>query len=99
MFHNGVEIDVAQLAGNDRTGFSRTVVIPGVEVGDSIDFALDPTGIGGDPLQPDGDGDRSNVRLIVTRKADPGRRRLPSDIRDDKCRMSAAAPIFASLSK
>ena len=70
VFHNGVEVDTAQVAGDDRTGFSRTVVIPNVKEGDFIDFALDPTGIGGNPLQPDDTSDRSPVKLVFTRQAD-----------------------------
>jgi hypothetical protein len=47
VFHNGVEKDVVTIAGNNGAGVSRSVVITNVQIGDFIDVALDPTGVGG----------------------------------------------------
>ncbi len=70
VFHNGVEVDSAQIAADDRTGVIRTVEVFGVKAGDSIDIALDPTGVDGDPLQPNASGDRSIVKMAISRRAE-----------------------------
>jgi hypothetical protein len=70
VFHNGVEVSSAQIAGDDRTGLTRSVTITGVQPGDTIDFAIDPLGPGADPQQPDGASDRSNVDIRISRVAD-----------------------------
>jgi hypothetical protein len=70
VFHNGVEVDMVQIAGTDRTGVQRSIQIPNVKEGDYIDIALDPTGVGGNPTAADGDDDSSNLIATITRKAD-----------------------------
>jgi hypothetical protein len=70
VFHRGVEVETFQIDGADRTGTTRSVTIPGVRVGDAIDFAIDPLGPGVDPQQRDGTSDRSNVDIRIARLAD-----------------------------
>jgi hypothetical protein len=69
VYHNGVEVDSAQIAGTDRAGIKRTVHIANVKEGDHIDIALDPTGVGGTPATADGADDSSNLNAVMTRKA------------------------------
>ena len=64
LFHNGLEVDSAAISGADTEGVTRVVPIFGVQVGDTVDLALDPTGAGGDPK--DGyDASRMSMRLWV----------------------------------
>ncbi len=44
VFHEGHEVDFVGLAGDDLAGVERLVVIPDVQIGDRIDFAIDPAG-------------------------------------------------------
>jgi hypothetical protein len=55
IFHNGTEVDSAVIAFDDNVGVSRTVVLPNVAIGATIDIAHDPVGIGG-ALDDSGDG-------------------------------------------
>jgi hypothetical protein len=63
VFHNGVQVDSVVIAGNNSAGVARSVVITNVSVGDFIDIALDPTGIGGDT----GDGSDGSAMTAVIR--------------------------------
>jgi len=47
LFHNGIQRSYLTVAGNDTAGATRAVLVPGVAVGDVIDLALTPTGVGG----------------------------------------------------
>ncbi|MFM1769430.1 MAG: hypothetical protein RJA22_1959 [Verrucomicrobiota bacterium] len=62
LFHNGVEVDSASIAGNDTLGVERNVDLPVVAIGDVVDLALTPTGPGG---QADDRGDRSLNGLAI----------------------------------
>lgn len=44
VYHQGVQKDLALIAGDDLIGLTKSVVIPDVQAGDFIDFALAPTG-------------------------------------------------------
>ncbi len=44
IYHNNTQRDVATIAFNNSTGTNRSVVITGVQVGDTIDYALDALG-------------------------------------------------------
>ena len=48
LFLNGELLDSQAIAGGDGTGVTRDVVVD-IVVGDSIDLALGPTGLNGDP--------------------------------------------------
>ncbi len=63
VFLNGVQQDSAVIAGTDTTGVNRSVVITNVNVGDFVDIALDPTGVGGDT----GDGADGSAMTAVVR--------------------------------
>jgi len=63
LFHNGVQVDSAVIAGADRVGVARTVLLTNVQVGDFIDLALDPTGVGG----ATDDGSDGSVMTMVIR--------------------------------
>lgn len=63
LLHNGVEKDSASIAGGDFTGVQRSIDLPGVARGDTIDLALTPTGPGG---QADDRGDRSLNGMTVS---------------------------------
>ena len=39
-------MDYRAIAGDDTTGVHRAIMIPGAQVGDVIDIALDPKGLG-----------------------------------------------------
>ncbi len=67
VIHNGVEVDSIQINGDDRTGLTRSVTIANVQNGDTIDFAVDPLGPGIDPQQRNGDSDRANVDVRISR--------------------------------
>ena len=58
IFHNGVQRDLATVAGGDVIGVNRTVTLTNVAVGDFIDIALDPTNTDG---RPDDDTDRTFI--------------------------------------
>ena len=90
LFHNGVEVDTVQIAGDDRTGTTRVVTLTGVQRGDAIDFAVDPLGPGADPQQPDSDGDRASVDIRISRVADLGEN-IRSDIRTAMQGISSSA--------
>lgn len=63
IFHNGVERDSGAVAGNDRAGLARTAVLTNVQVGDTIDVALTPTGPSG--ASDDGsDGSYFSARIL-----------------------------------
>ncbi|MFM1767771.1 MAG: hypothetical protein RJA22_300 [Verrucomicrobiota bacterium] len=47
VFHNGVLRDSSYIAGADVFGVQRTLTVDGVSVGDTFDFAVDPTGSAG----------------------------------------------------
>jgi hypothetical protein len=48
VMHNGALLDSVTIAGNDTVGVNRSILIAGVNIGDVIDLALTPVGIGGD---------------------------------------------------
>ena len=60
VLHNGVEKFNRTIAGGDGTGFDTFVRLPGVTVGDRIEFALDPLGTDGG--SQDGNGGRRRFR-------------------------------------
>src|SRR5262249_54967467 len=45
IFHNGAQLDVATIAGDDLIGTNRTLVITNARTGDLIDLALSPVGV------------------------------------------------------
>jgi hypothetical protein len=47
IYHKDTQRDTAIIAGNNGTGTNRTVVITGVQVGDTIDIILSPIGVAG----------------------------------------------------
>ncbi len=49
VFFEGRPVDAVAIDGSDFVGASREVVLEDVRIGDRIDFAIDPTGPGGDP--------------------------------------------------
>jgi hypothetical protein len=49
VFHQGTLVDSIAIAGSDSVGATRLLVLPEVMIGDTIDFALGPTGPGGQP--------------------------------------------------
>lgn len=63
VMHNGVERDAGTIAGADRQGLTRSVVLPGVAVGDTIDIALTPIGPGG-ATDDGGDGSLFSARIL-----------------------------------
>ena len=65
VFHNGVEVDVAAIAGVDDTGVTRTVGIAPVQPGDAIDVAVTSTGPSGDTT----DGWDGSVMTVTVRAA------------------------------
>lgn len=66
VFHNGVEIDTATIAGSNTVGVNRQIVLANVQIGDTIDIAHDSTGVGGNPNAPqDGsDGSANTARIL-----------------------------------
>ena len=44
LYHQGVQKDLALLAGDDLAGLTRTIAITNVQSGDCLDFAVAPTG-------------------------------------------------------
>ena len=75
ILHNGVQSDSILVPGASASLIARRVVIPGVEVGDLIDIALDPTGLGGDYGD---EGDRSFLSATIL-----GQPNLTSQIASD----------------
>ncbi|MEY2408137.1 MAG: hypothetical protein QOF48_807 [Verrucomicrobiota bacterium] len=63
LFHNGVQMDIASIAGNNGAGSSRSVTLTNVHVGDFIDLALDPTG----NLGANDDGSDGSTMTMVIR--------------------------------
>ncbi len=61
VFHNGAEVDTILLGGTNTTGISQVVTIPNVQVGDFIDFTVDPRGTDGGE-----DGSLDTTRLSAT---------------------------------
>ncbi len=49
VFHQGTLVDSVSVAGADTVGVTRMLVLPDVEVGDAVDFALGPEGPQGQP--------------------------------------------------
>ncbi|MEI7732437.1 MAG: immunoglobulin domain-containing protein, partial [Verrucomicrobiota bacterium] len=70
-FHNGIQLCNQSLAGTDLTGFTTNILVPGVEIGDKLDFALDPTGTDGTTA---GTSDRTYFGVSITQQSlgDPG---------------------------
>jgi hypothetical protein len=62
LLHNGVQRDVAVIAGSDTAGVARTVTLTNVQVGDFIDLALDSTGT--DAAIDDG-ADASTMTAVI----------------------------------
>ena len=62
VLHNGTQRDQAIMTGSPSLTLTRTVVITNMQVGDIIDIALDPTGLGG--AYGDG-GDQCFVSAII----------------------------------
>jgi hypothetical protein len=62
LFHNGLEVDGGAIAGTDAAGVARAVAIE-LAAGDVLDFALDPSGPGG---ERDSRADRSYTRLTIS---------------------------------
>ena len=67
VFHNGAEVDSVVIDGSDNVGSRRQTVVTGVQVGDVIDFAVDPTGTDGQA-----DDTLDNVRMTATVKGITG---------------------------
>jgi hypothetical protein len=89
LFHNGTQRDVMTLAGNTATPVSRSTVISGVQAGDFIDLALEPSGIGG--TFGDG-GDRSLVSAVI-RGTPSLTSQISSSLEDDMLDFSSSAFI------
>jgi hypothetical protein len=75
VLHNGVQRDFANIRSNDVGGVRRTINIPGVNVGDTFDIALDPTNSDGNSHD---DSDRTFVTMTLR-----GFRTLTSQITSD----------------
>jgi len=71
LFHNGVQRDSANVRGADTIGVRRTVTISSVQVGDTIDIAIDPTNVGNvdgtvtTPAGPHDDTDKTFVTASI----------------------------------
>ncbi|MGC8886079.1 MAG: lamin tail domain-containing protein [Verrucomicrobiia bacterium] len=52
ILHNGVEKFSKAIGYNDSTGITTNVIIYNVNIGDFIDFVIDPTGTDGQPTDP-----------------------------------------------
>jgi hypothetical protein len=68
IFHNNTLRDSVLIPFNNSAGTNRSVVITGVQPGDSIDVALDPTGTGGQPGTPpndSADGSYMSARITI----------------------------------
>jgi hypothetical protein len=71
IFHNGVQEDWRTIAWDNGTGVNVTTLIPGVQIGDFIDLALDATGTfsvtyaGGGGIG-NGQSDMSNFAATIT---------------------------------
>ncbi|MCA9216554.1 MAG: CotH kinase family protein, partial [Planctomycetales bacterium] len=72
VFLNGEEIDSILVAQDDRTGLTHVLEIPNINVGDTLDFIVDPLGVDGDPAAPHGDDDTVNFNAQIRRFADIG---------------------------
>ncbi|MCA9249020.1 MAG: lamin tail domain-containing protein, partial [Planctomycetales bacterium] len=59
VFRNGEEVFARAIAGNDATGFTQTITLPAVNLGDAIDFAVTPVGLAG------GDDDTSDTAIMT----------------------------------
>ncbi|MBN2505637.1 MAG: tandem-95 repeat protein [Verrucomicrobia bacterium] len=77
VLHNGTEVFAYTVAYNDGTGIDTYVILPGVNVGDFIEFALDPFGTDG--TYADG-CDGSRLRATVYPGAVPFRPGITGDI-------------------
>ena len=62
VFHNGVQVDTIGLTGTNTSGITHNITIPNVQVGDAIDFALDPRGTDG---SPNGSSDTSRMSVTI----------------------------------
>ena len=65
VFHNGVEVDLLEIDGSDRSQADRVVKILGVKRGDSIDLAMDPKGPG--QAVANDNGDRLRGYMTIAR--------------------------------
>jgi len=54
VFVNGLQKDSALISNSDPVGITKSIVVTNVHLGDFIDFALDPAGIGGTDDYSDG---------------------------------------------
>ena len=90
VFHNGVEVDLLQLAATDRTEVTRVIEIPGVKVGDTIDLAMDPKGPAADVA--DADGDRLRGWMTISRQPNLADS-INTDVRDAMLGVSSSAYI------
>ena len=89
IFHNGNQIDTATIAGTDSVGVNRSITVTGVAVGDFIDIALDPTGVGGDTS----DGSDGSVMSATVRGAPSLTQSISTNIRTAMQNVNATAYI------
>ncbi len=74
---NGVEVDYRAVAGDDTAGVHRAILVPGAQVGDVIDIALDPKGLGsylgvGGYTDDGADSSTFSARLYLAAVPEPG---------------------------
>ena len=76
VFHNGTELFTHTVAGNNTAGISNNIALPGVFIGDTIEFALDS--LGTDGTRGDGaDGSFIRVAIVTGLPPEPPRPFVP----------------------
>lgn len=76
VLHNGTEVFSRTVAGNDTTGINVAIPLPGVFVGDKIEFALDPRGTDGG-LGDGADGSFVRIQVLTGLPPEPPRPFVP----------------------
>ncbi len=73
---NGTQVFIKTVAFNDGTGINTNINLPGLFIGDKVEFALDP--LGTDGLKGDGaDGSYIRVKILAGLRPEPPRPFVP----------------------
>jgi len=75
VLHNGTQRFFRTIAGNDTTGIDVAVALPGVFIGDKIEFALDP--LGSDGRGDGADGSYVAIQILTGPPPEPPRPFVP----------------------